>query len=91
MPSISDAFYVIEQMFTNVGMPNLADWGISAILMSFTGLLILLFKDLRDEFFRNKLTFLDCKAARWIIYVVLLCMILNFGVLDGGSFIYVSF
>ena len=91
MPNISDSFGVIGRMFTNVGIPYLSDWGIPAILMSFTGLIILAFKDLRDEFFRNKLTFLDSKAARWIIYVVLFCMILNFGVLDGGSFIYVSF
>ena len=91
MPNISDAFGVIGRMFMSIGTPNLSDWGIPAILMSFAGLLILTFKDLRDEFFRNKLTFLDSKAARWIIYVVLFCMILNFGVLDGGSFIYVSF
>lgn len=91
MPNVKDAFCMIGRMFANVGIPNLSDWGIPAILMSLTGLMILAFKDLRDEFFRNKLSFLENKAVRWIIYVVLFCMILNFGVLDGGSFIYVSF
>lgn len=91
MPNINDAFAVIGRMFTNIGTPSLSDWGISAILMSFTALLMLIFKDFRDEFFKNKLTFLDSKVASWIIYVVLFCLILNFGVLDGGSFIYVSF
>lgn len=91
MPTISDAFTIIGLMFTNMGTPNLSDWGVPAIMMSTTGLIILAFKDLRDEFFRNKLIFLDSKTVRWIIYVALFCMILNFGVLDGGSFIYVSF
>ena len=91
MSNIGDAFAVIGKMFTNIEAPNLSDWGVPAMLMSLTGLLILTFKDLRDEFFRDKMLFLDSKAARWMIYATLFCMILNFGVLDGGSFIYVSF
>ncbi len=91
MPNIGDAFVVIGKVFSDVGKPTLSDWGIPAMFMTFVGLVILLFKDLRDEFFRNKFVFLDTKAARWVIYVSLFCMILNFGVLDGGSFIYVSF
>lgn len=91
MPNIGDAYAVIEKMFTQVGAPDLSDLGGSTLLMLMTGLVMLVFKDLRDEFFRNKFSFLESKAVRWIIYVVLFCMILNFGVLDGSSFIYVSF
>ena len=91
MPNISDAFGMIGQMFTNIGVPNLSDFGMKATIMSAIGLFILIFKDSRDEFFRNKLLFLDKKPVRWVAYVVLLCMVLNFGVLDGGQFIYVSF
>ena len=91
MPNIGDAFAMIERMIMIIEMPNLSAWGIPAVFMSFVGLAILMFRDLRDEFFRNRFVFLDTKVARWIIYVTLLCMILNFGVLDGGSFIYVSF
>lgn len=91
MPNITDAWAMIGQMFTNAGKLNYSDFGMKAILMSTIGLFILVFKDLRDEFFRNRLLFLDKKVVRWVIYVVLFCIILNFGVLDGGQFIYVSF
>ena len=91
MPNIADAWAIIGQMFTNVGKPNLNDFGMKAIAMSTIGLLILVFKDSRDEFFRDRFLFLDKKTARWVIYVILFCLILNFGVLDGGQFIYVSF
>lgn len=91
MPNIGDAFMMIGKMFSSGGMPTLSDWGMSAMVMSFAGLTVLVFKELREEFFVNSFAFLDTKIARWIIYVSLFCMILNFGVLDGGSFIYVSF
>lgn len=91
MPNISDTFEMIGQMVTNFGMPDLSDFGGSALLMSGIGLFVLVFKDMRDEFFRNKFLFLERKAVRWVVYIVLFCMILNFGVLDGGQFIYVSF
>lgn len=91
MPSIEDAWGVICRMFTNFGIPNLSDFGGAAIIMATVGFLLLLFKDARDEFFSNKFLFLDRKTVRWVVYVVLFCMVLNFGVLDGGQFIYVSF
>ena len=91
MPSIGEAWGILERMFTDLGTPNLSDFGIAAIIMLTTGLVFLSFKDLRDEFFKSKFAFLNKQAVRWVIYVVLFCMILNFGVLDGGSFIYVSF
>lgn len=91
MPNIGDAFGIIGKMFSNIGTPTFKDFGESALLMSSVGLIILFFKDARDELFKNKFLFLDKKVFRWFIYVALFCMILNFGVLDGGSFIYVSF
>ena len=91
MPDIGSAFGIIERMFTSVGTPDLSDLGGAAILMLATGLCILLFKDLRDEFFANKFRFIETVPVRWAVYVVLFCMILTFGVLDGGQFIYVSF
>lgn len=91
MPSIGEAWGAICKMFMNVGKPELSDMGMSAMLMVAMGLFILVFKDLRDEFFKDKFRILETKSVRWAIYVVLFCMILNFGVLDGGQFIYVSF
>ena len=91
MPTIGDAWGLICKMFKELGIPNLSDMGGSAMFMLTIGLLILLFKDFRDEFFKNRFTVLDKKIVRWVVYVILFCMVLNFGVLDGGSFIYVSF
>lgn len=91
MPNIGDAFIMIGGMFTNVGIPDLSDMGNTSVLMTTIGLFVLVFKDMRDEFFRKSTRFIESKFVRWAIYVVLFCMILTFGVLDGGQFIYVSF
>ena len=91
MPNIGDAFGMMEKMVTDFGKPILSDFGGSALMMSAIGLFILFFKDIRDEYLSTKFVFLDKKAVRWAIYIVLFCMVLNFGVLDGGQFIYVSF
>ena len=91
MPNISDAFGMIAKMFTDIGMPNLSDLGASAFIMLALSLPLLLFKDIRDEFFRMKFGFLEHPVIRWSVYIILFCMILSMGVLDGGQFIYVSF
>lgn len=91
MPSISDAWGAIVRIFTAFGTPNLSDLGGTVTLVIILGLIILIFKDLRDEFFQNKMQFLELKPIRWTIYVWLFCMLLLFGDLDGGQFIYVSF
>lgn len=90
MPSIGEAWGILMRMFTNVGVPNLSDMGLSPMIMAFTGLFVLVFKDIRDEFLSNKMHFLETKPVRWVIYVLLFCLVLTFGV-DGGQFIYVSF
>ncbi len=91
MPNISDAVGVIGRMFTSIGTPYLKDLGGPAIIVLAISMSILVFKDLRDEFFAGKCGFLNAKVLRWVIYIALFSMILTFGVLDGGQFIYVSF
>ena len=91
MPSIGDALGMFGRMFTNVGMPSLSDIGVASMIILPVALLILFFKDLRDEFFQTKCSFLNKKMLRWTIYVGLFCMIMLFGILDGSQFIYVSF
>lgn len=91
MPSIGDAFGVIGRMFTVAGIPSLSDLGPAGIIIIAMALSILAFKDLREEFFPSRFRFLEKRVIRWIAYVSLFCMILLFGVLDGGQFIYVSF
>ena len=91
MPSIGEAWGVICRMITDFGTPDLSDMGVPALLMAVMGLFVLVAKDLRDEFFTHKMSFLSTTPVRWSIYVALFCMIILFGVLDGGQFIYVSF
>lgn len=91
MPNIGDAFSIIGKMFYDKGSPNLNELTGSVMLILALSISILFFKDLRDEFFPSKIQVLNIKIVRWSIYVVLFCMILTFGVLDGGQFIYVSF
>lgn len=91
MPSIGEAWGAICKMFTDVGTPNMTGVGTELLFIIAFGLLVLFFKDIRDEFFSNKMRFLESKPVRWAIYVGLFCMVLMFGALDGGSFIYVNF
>lgn len=91
MPTIGDAFGVIGKMFTDFGMPALSELGTTVIVVLVIALAIMAFKELREEFFASKFAIVDTKAFRWSGYVALFCMILMFGILDGGQFIYVSF
>ena len=91
MPDITSAGIVIGKIFTSVGTPDLSGLDIFSKLILFIGLAILVFKDAKDEFLPNKLTFLSKGFFRWSIYIVLFVMILSLGVLDSGQFIYVNF
>ena len=92
MPNIGDAFAVICRKFTLGGASLAGVYGGSApVFMVLLGIAILFFKDLKDEFFSNRFSILGCIVLRWSAYVTLFVMILLCGVLDGGSFIYVSF
>lgn len=92
MPNIGDAFAMIGKVFTDYGMPKMSLFEGSEWLMLLVGLVLLVFKDIKDEFLSNKFLFLNSvPIVRWAVYVILFCLILNFGVFGGGSFIYVSF
>lgn len=91
MPNINDAFGVIGKIFTDIGKPDLSDLSGSVMVVLLASIVMLVFKDLRDEFFSSRLKFLNTKIVRWGIYVALFCLILMFGVLDGGQFIYGRF
>ena len=91
MPNINDAFTMIGCMFTNIGTPDLSSMDIFVKLIILVSLPILLFKDLRDEFFSKKLEFFNKVFVRWSVYIILFVMIVAIGVLDSGQFIYVNF
>lgn len=91
MPTIEGAFSIIGRMICEFGKPSFSDLHITVWLIVIVGIVILFFKDLRDEYASMKLQFLENKIIRWVIYVFLFCMILMFGVLDSNNFIYVNF
>lgn len=93
MSSIRDAFAVIGKMFTNPGFFDIREdfGGAAGVLMAFIGLFIMTFRDAREEFFANRMKWLNTPVVKWACYVILFCLILSIGVLDSSQFIYVSF
>lgn len=91
MPDCSSAGIVISKIFTEFGTPDFTGLDIFAKLILAVGLVILLFKEIKDEFFSAKFAFLQNIFFRWSIYIVLFGMIISLGVLDSGQFIYVNF
>lgn len=90
MPTFMDSINVIKRIIMEPGTFNSGLMMASDMLMLVIGLFVMLAKDTKDEFFKNT-PLLGNKLVKWTVYVVLFAMILNFGILDGGSFIYVSF
>lgn len=90
-PDIPTAFSYLGRIFTSAGIPAVSEMGGAVILILLASLSILIFKELREEFFPGSFHFLDKKAIRWAAYLSLFCFICLFGVLDGGQFIYVNF
>ena len=92
MPTLTDACNVIMRIFTDhTSQSLLAKADNRDILFMFVGAMTLLLVELRQEYFANHLRWLDSRWCKWILYVTAFCMILSIGVLDSGSFIYVSF
>lgn len=91
MPNISDACVVIGKIFTEYGTPDMTSMDLFVKLIIGMSLPILMFKDFKDEFFVNKMGFLNNVIVRWSVYIILFVMILSLGVLDSGQFIYVNF
>lgn len=93
MPTIRDAFTVIGKMFTDPGYFDIREgFGtVAGVMMALAGLAILVFKDVREEFYPMRMKWLNNPVVRMACYVILFCMIISIGVLDSSQFIYVSF
>lgn len=91
MPSVGDACSLLAKMVTSLGIPDLSDIGNDVLLILLIAVSVLVVKDLKDEYKILSSRIFNAPFVRWVVYIVLFCMILNVGVLDGGSFIYVSF
>lgn len=92
MPSLQDAMTFIRRIFTDfssqqifykLGLPNMVFLSI--------GLMILAAVEIRQEYFRNQISWLNHSAVKWCLYVPLFCLILATGVLDAETFIYANF
>jgi hypothetical protein len=63
------------------------------LLYGLIGITILMFKEVRDEFFPGRLLLFENKqiAVRYLTYATVIILILIIGVFDGGQFIYFQF
>ena len=92
MPTLSDAWGVIGRIF-DFSLPATFFYdSMTTLFFMVLGLLLLLFKDVMDEFLPNIQACLNKPLwLRWSGYFVLLSLILLAGVLSSDQFIYASF
>lgn len=89
MPNAHDAFYVINNIFTNPGVPFI---DMHTMLFAVVSLAILFLKDATNEYLPKwKLLHSNKNIVSFSTCVVLLMFILLMGKLDGSSFIYFQF
>ena len=88
--SFSEANLIVKKIFTEHGTLFIDT---TTMWYGFFAVLILFFKDLRDEFFPNKLRCFESPSVvvRFISYLIVLFLVINMGVLDAGQFIYFQF
>lgn len=89
MPTLYDSLQFIRHWFTGFGAPEVLSATNFAIYVM--ALVLVSFKEIREEFFHDRMLFLRGRYARWAEYVAVLCIILLCGALDSGAFIYGSF
>jgi alginate O-acetyltransferase complex protein AlgI len=89
--NLNDALEIIKKIFTSKGP---IFYGNQSVLINiFLGISFLLAVEIKREFYRGPFSFTNNKswAIRNLTYATLIIMILLFGVLDGGQFIYFQF
>lgn len=92
MPNIEASCEVISKIFGGFGSLDTAPFGgINNIFLSLIGMLILFLKEIKEEFFYDRFLWLRKPLVRWPGYVLILVLIIAFGVLDSGQFIYLNF
>lgn len=88
--TMSDAWLVIRKIFGERGDVFVDP---TTLGYAFAMLVVLAFKDFRDEFFPNKLNCFESNYIwiRFASYLLVLFLVINMGVLDAGQFIYFQF
>lgn len=89
--TITDAFDIIKKISTFKG-PIFMD-NLSMILYPIFGLLLLLFVEVKQEYYSRGFSFIYNRnwIVRYLSYSFLIILILLIGVFDGGQFIYFQF
>jgi alginate O-acetyltransferase complex protein AlgI len=89
--TLTDALHIIKKIFTSPG-PIFYENPSMLILICF-GICFLLTVEFKKEFYRGSFSFSNNKSriVRNLTYAILIILILLFGVLDGGQFIYFQF
>lgn len=93
MPTLTDAVGVIRRIF-DYSLPfTIYMHGFTATFFIGIGVAVLLFKDIRDEFFPSRIKLFESSHTiiRWASYVAVMCMILLCGVFGADQFIYANF
>lgn len=93
MPTIEDAYLMIERMFSPSAFGSVFLPGNSDLLFISLGISLLLVKEFTDEYYPDKFRLLDNKRVwvRWTTYILCMILIMMTGVFDAGQFIYVQF
>jgi alginate O-acetyltransferase complex protein AlgI len=89
--NISDAFTILSKIFSDSGVPFKAD--VTIYIYGLFGILILLAKEMHDEFIPHKFKFFNSEKPLIVAFknATMIALILSIGVFDGGQFIYFQF
>lgn len=89
--NVSDAFVIIKKIITQPGIPFKES--ITTYIYGLFGLLILVSKEIHDEFFSDKFKFFESPkpVISALATSILVIIILSIGVFDGSQFIYFQF
>ena len=92
MPTLHDACGVIKRIF-DLSLSRGLYFEAHSFPFMVIGVMILFFKDLRDEFIPDKMLLMNNRhvVVRWATYLLLLAMIVIAGVLGTDQFIYAQF
>lgn len=87
-----EGFLIVKKMFMDRGAV-FVESDPSSIIFSFIGIFILLFVELKREYYKGKYTLFTHKniLIRNFSYAILIIIMLLIGVFDGGQFIYFQF
>lgn len=87
---MGDVMMIFKKIFTE---PGSLFMDADTLVYAFMFAILIFIVDFVEEYFCGKVKLMNSKFAviRWITYITMIAMILLFGVLDGGSFIYFQF